>query len=792
MTKISDQPISKPVFSSDKSPLFSLENFRGDFFGGLTAGIVALPLALAFGEQTELGAIAGLYGAIALAIFAALFGGTRTQISGPTAPMTVVSALIIADALKYAGSLEAALPTIVATFLLAGLIQVLFGLMRMGGYIKYIPYPVVSGFMSGIGVIIIITQIFPLLGVSAPAGGPMGTIREIRKIPEIVNFPSLALASLTIAIIYIFPKLSRKIPSTLVALVLVSTLAYFFIPAESILRINSAGAIPGGLPALHLELLSIFSDFAHLLLIFEYAFTLAALGAIDSLLTSVVADNMTKTKHDSNQELIGQGVGNMVAALIAGLPGAGATMRTVININAGGRTKLSGVVAGCFLLLVLLGLGQLVGQIPNAVLAGILIVVGIGIIDYRGITHARKMPKADALVMFAVLFLTVFVDLLIAVGAGMVLSALLFMKKVSDEIEAHTYSKSLVEFSREDPWLDEAELDESVGQNIYIKHLEGPLFFGFASKFQELVQSLPDVKVLIIRMDRVPHIDQSGLYALEEGLIQLQKQGIEVALVHLRTQPRDMLESIHIVPDLIPEEQIFETFHDCVLWLDKIFANKVLGGNIRVQNRDSQSSMTPEKALDYLKRGNKRFRKGTPLRRDFMGQVGETQDAQYPFAAIVSCIDSRAPVNQLFDQGIGDLFNARIAGNFVNQDIVGSLEFSCKVAGAKLIVILGHTSCGAIKGACDGVELGNLTQLLKKIEPAIGLVKLAPGEVASSKNSEFVDRVAEKNVQRAIADIRRMSPILTEMETRGEIVIAGAMYNVANGSVQFFEESLGQ
>ncbi len=546
---------------------FDFSNLKGDFFGGLTAGIVALPLALAFGEQTELGAIAGLYGAIAIGVLAALFGGTPTQISGPTAPMTVVSAVVIADAITYAGSLEVAFPIIIATFFLAGGLESLLGVMRLGKYVKYIPYPVVSGFMSGIGVIIVVTQIFPFFGVSAPGGGPMGTLRAIHQIPEIVNVFSVGVALATIGLIYLTPRLTKAVPSTLVALVLVSIAAFFLLPSGNILRLNSGGPIPTGLPGLHLGFFSVFTDINHVVVIFEYAVTLAFLGAIDSLLTSVVADNLTKTKHDSDQELIGQGIGNMGSALIGGLPGAGATMRTVINVYSGGKTKISGVVAGLFLLVVLLGIGALVGHIPNAVLAGILITVGIGIIDYRGLRHIRSVPRSDAFVMIAVMLLTVFVDLLVAVGVGMVLSALLFMKKISDVVEHKTQSAPLKDFAREVPWRDEGNIIDEVGDRVYIKHLDGPLFFGFASRFQDMVKALPKIKTVVIRMDRVPYVDQSGLYAMEEAVQELQAQGILVVFTGLHGQPLDMFKGINLIPGLVSEEYLFETFEDCVNWL---------------------------------------------------------------------------------------------------------------------------------------------------------------------------------------------------------------------------------
>lgn len=549
---------------------FDFSNLKGDFFGGITAGIVALPLALAFGEQTELGAIAGLYGAIAIGIIAALFGGTPTQISGPTAPMTVVSTVVIMDAINYAGSLEEAFPIIIGTFFLAGLLEMLMGVFKLGRYIKYIPYPVVSGFMSGIGLIIVITQIFPFFGASNPGGGTIGVIQNLGAIPELINWYSVAVASATIVLIYLVPRITKAIPSSLIALILVSVGAFFFFQDGQINIINDSteGGVPTGLPALHLDFLGVFTDSGHLLIIFEFAFTLAALGAIDSLLTSIVADNITKTRHDSDQELIGQGLGNMGAALIGGLPGAGATMRTVINANSGGKTKISGLIAGLLLLAILLGLGPLVGQIPNAVLAGILITVGIGIIDYKGLRHITSIPRTDAVIMVVVMLLTVFVGLLEAVAIGMVMAALLFMKSIADVIDYRTQTAPLRHFAHEIPWQDEGDIIERLGDQVYIKHLDGPLFFGFASRFQEMMNALPNVRIVIIRMDRVPYIDQSGLYAMEDVILALESQGIEVVFTGLSGQPKTMLKRIHIIPGLVSEDNIFQNFDQCKRWLE--------------------------------------------------------------------------------------------------------------------------------------------------------------------------------------------------------------------------------
>ena len=551
-----------------KTGFFS--NVKGDFLGGITAGIVALPLALAFGEQTELGAVAGLYGAIALGIVAALFGGTKTQISGPTAPMTVVAAVLIMEAIKELGGLQQAMPVIVASFILTGIIQAALGLLKLGKFIKYIPYPVVSGFMSGIGVIIIVTQIFPFFGAESPAGGAYGTIANIHRIPELVNIYSVGIAVATVLIIYALPFVTKKIPATLVALLVISLIAYYFLPEGTFLKINSKGDLPTGLPVISFNFFNALINPKVLVRIFEYAFTLAALGSIDSLLTSVVADNVTKTKHNSNRELIGQGLGNMVAGFIGGLPGAGATMRTVINIKSGGRGRLSGVVAGLLLAGILLGLGQLVGHIPNAVLAGILITVGIGIIDYKGLRHIRSIPKAEAVIMIIVLLLTVFVDLLVAVGAGMVLAAFVFMKETADIVEGESNLKPLKDFKREGVWDDEKGLVGKMGDKVFIKHIEGPLFFGMVSGFKNQIESIPDdVSYVIFRMDRVSYVDQSGLYAMEEAVTDMLSRKVKVLFWGLKGQPKIMFEKIDIVPDLVDEKHNFNSSHEVEAFLQK-------------------------------------------------------------------------------------------------------------------------------------------------------------------------------------------------------------------------------
>ena len=612
--------------------LFS--NFKGDAFGGITAGIVALPLALAFGVSSGLGPSAGLYGAIFISFFAALFGGTNTQTSGPTAPMTAVSMVVIAGIIAANdGDVTKALPAILTVFLLAGLIQIGLGALGLGKYIRYIPYPVVSGFMTAIGVIILITQILPAVGyypkedtefvstfkpqaeeailenilieeagegilvledfretiaraelvteadilkesktlAAKEASGVLGTIKVLGRALQNINWLEVLLALGTIIIIYGFKRITTVVPSTLVSLVVMSGVAMIFG-----LNYRPIEEIPSGLPIPNLEILTNFKLGTITPYIFT-ALTLALLGAIDSLLTSVVADNMTKTKHQPNKELVGQGIGNSVAAFFGGIPGAGATIRTVVNINSGGKTKLSGMIAGLLLLCILLipGLPGLASDIPAAVLAGILITVGIGVMDYKGLKAIPSLPKdikigplklsSEVLIMLIVLFLSTFWNLVYAVGIGLVIASLMFMKTIGDLTAQRSDVKAL---SKEKSWADESDFPEKLKEEVFIKHLKGPLFFGSTSDFQSLAGQIPlTAKTVIIRLGRMQYMDQSGLYAMEDVLQELNKNNITVLFVGLLKQPEYMMERIGIIPDLIPKNHIFSSFKECILWV---------------------------------------------------------------------------------------------------------------------------------------------------------------------------------------------------------------------------------
>ncbi len=606
-------------------------NIKGDAFGGITAGIVALPLALAFGVSSGLGPTAGLYGAIFISFFAALFGGTNTQISGPTAPMTAVSMVIIAGIVAANdGDVSKALPSILTVFLLAGLFQIGLGFLGLGKYIRYIPYPVVSGFMTAIGLIILLTQVLPSVGyypkedkefvskfkaqaeevilenilkeeagegilvlenfketisraekisledieresqtlAAKNASGTIGAIRVFPRAIKNMNWLELILALGTIFIIYGFKRITKSIPSTLVALVVMSGIAVGFK-----LDYRTIQEIPGGIPMPKWEIITEF-DLGTITPYIFTALTLSLLGAIDSLLTSVVADNMTKTKHKPNKELVGQGIGNSIAAIFGGIPGAGATIRTVVNINAGGKTKLSGMIAGIMLLIIMLLLGPIASKIPAAVLAGILITVGIGVMDYKGLKAIPFLPKdikfgpvklsSEVLIMMIVLVLSTFWDLIYAVGIGLVIASLMFMKKIGDL----TAKRSDVKPLKEETWADEKSFPKELTQEVFIKHLKGPLFFGSTSEFQQLYQQIPNTaSTVIMRLGRMQYMDQSGLYAMEDMLQDLKTKNIEVLFVDLLEQPRYMMERIDIIPDFIPPEHIFNSFKECVKWV---------------------------------------------------------------------------------------------------------------------------------------------------------------------------------------------------------------------------------
>ena len=509
---------------------------RGDVFGGLTAAVVALPLALAFGVASGAGALAGLYGAVILGFLAAMLGGTPSQISGPTGPMSVVMAIIF--------MLFADQPAIAFTIvMLGGLFQLVFGLCRLGTYINLVPYPVISGFMSGIGCIIIILQLPPLLGQVTPDGGILETLVALPSLVQHINVQALLTGVAALAIIYLTPARIRSVvPPPLLALVIGTLAVMFLFPTAPII-----GEIPSGLPTLQMPAFNL-ADFA---VIIRYALVLAFLGSIDSLLTSLVADSLTRTSHDSNRELCGQGIGNMVAGLFGAIPGAGATMRTVINIRSGGTTNRSGMIHALVLLLVVLGFSQAVVHIPHAVLAGILIKVGIDIIDWRYLKRVTRAPKAGVIIMLVTLVLTVIIDLVTAVAVGMVMASLLYVKRMAVVQQQNMQMLRQPDELKNLDTEETAILERAEGR-IVLFHVEGPMSFGSAKDMARVLRSSSGRDILVFNLTDVTFIDSSASITLEEVMVDIQKQGDIVILCGMRENVKDVLSRFGILDQVKP------------------------------------------------------------------------------------------------------------------------------------------------------------------------------------------------------------------------------------------------
>jgi SulP family sulfate permease len=477
-------------------------NLQKNLFGGLTAAIIALPLGLAFGVASGLGPTAGIYGAIILGFFASLLGGTPTQISGPTGPMTVVMASAVV-------SLHSDINLIATTIILAGIFQILFGVFKLGKYVRYIPYPVISGFMSGIGIIIIILQINPFLGINSDAS-ILHILFSLKSNLSYTNSDTIILSSITLAIMLFTPsKIAKLIPTPLIALFILTPISIYFN-----FDIKTIGQIPTTLPNIIMPTF----NFENYRLIITLAFTLAILGMIDTLLTSIVADSITNTKHKPNKELIGQGIGNTICGLFGAIPGAGATMRTVINVKSGGTNNISGIIHSIILLLVVLFLAPIASQIPMAILAGILIKVGIDILDYRFLNVWNQSPKSDLAIMLVVFFVTVFVDLITAVGLGIVLALFLIVYRLTKE------TKIILDNSND-------EISYDFDDDTKVIKIDGAFFFGSSIAFEAKANKILDIKRIIIDISIVPFIDLTAIFTLKDLIAKLKSQDIKIVII---------------------------------------------------------------------------------------------------------------------------------------------------------------------------------------------------------------------------------------------------------------------
>ncbi|MBK1663674.1 sodium-independent anion transporter [Rhodospirillum rubrum] len=518
------------------------DTLRGDLFGGITAAVVALPLALAFGVASGAGAIAGLYGAIFVGFFAALFGGTPAQVSGPTGPMTVVMTGVV---MQFAHDPALAFTVV----MMGGILQMMFGALGLGRYVTYVPTPVVSGFMSGIGAIIIILEIAPLLGVAGGQEGVLATLAALPRVIAATNPAAAGLGALTLALVVLWPKAWGKIvPAALVALVVGTLIARFALPGAPVI-----GAIPTGFPQPHLPSV----DLGVLPSMIASALMLGLLGSIDSLLTSLVADTLTRVPHKSDRELLGQGLGNVIAGLFGGIPGAGATMRTVINIRAGGRTPLSGALHALVLLALVLGLAPLAEGVPHAVLAGILLKVGWDIIDWPYLRRLRQAPRDGVVTMVVVLVLTVAVDLITAVAVGIIVKSLLAARAMAP----YQLDRIRVVSGEDDAGglalgQSEQALLARAGSAIALVHLSGPFSFCSANDMIRRSLRLGGTRVVVFDLTEVPMIDTSVALALGQMIGETRESGARVVIAGMGGAGTETLAALGVLDSVTPADLV--------------------------------------------------------------------------------------------------------------------------------------------------------------------------------------------------------------------------------------------
>ena len=537
---------------------YDLQTLRGDIFGGVTSAVVGLPVALAFGVASGLGAIAGIYGAIAVGFFAAVFGGTRSQISGPTGPMSVAMAVIVSS---HAGSLAEAFTVVV----MAGLLQMLLGVLRIGRFVAYTPYSVISGFMSGIGIIVMLVQTLPFLGAPVATGGPMGSVRAWPEAVMSANLSAFAIAAVTLAVGIAWPaRLRRFLPPTLAALIAGTALGVLWLTDTPVI-----GDVPTGLPDLRLPALSPDALAGAV----QPALIIALLGSIDSLLTSLIADSMTRTRHDPNRELVGQGIGNAIAGLIGGLPGAGATMGTVVNIRAGGRSRVSGVLRAAILLTLVLGLGRYVEAIPHAVLAGILMKVGWDIIDWRFLTRIHRVQREHLLVMLITLALTVFLDLVTAVAIGMIAAGMASARQFERLELDSVVSVPLLDRSFL-PGEEGAEEPDAFSARVGLVALRGSFTVASSNKLISAISvDIRDHEVVILDFSSAVYMDDSAALVVEQMIDAAIAQDTECIVMGLRGLPETTLRALNVV-QRVPADRFVDTLDEARETAKRILATR--------------------------------------------------------------------------------------------------------------------------------------------------------------------------------------------------------------------------
>jgi carbonic anhydrase len=724
-----------------------LANFKDDLPAGIAVFLVSVPLslgiALASGAPLFSGLITGIVGGLVVAPLS----GSALGISGTAAGLS----LIVLPAIQNLG-----FGAFLLAALIAGVLQIVMGLMRAGVIAYYFPSSVTSGMLSGIGIIIFLKQIPHAIGYDQDYEGDFSftQVDDYSSFTELFHMLGgflpgavlIALVSLAIVLVWELPLMQRQrfyhlIPAPLATVlisVLINEILRKFFPAIALGEVHLVSIpvvenIPALLQQLH------FPDFSQRgnLQIYLVGLTLAIVASLETLLSVEAVDKLDPYKRitPSDKELIAQGVGNICSALLGGLPMTQVIVRSSINIQSSAKTKMAGIINGTLLLLAILLIPTLLNKIPLASLAAILLVVGYKLATQVAFKALYQSGWYQFFPFCATVLGLVFTNILFGILIG--LTAALF-SILMENYKSATYFK-----------------EAQFGNKTIIRLSEHVSFLNRAN-IQQTLEALPPHSEVVIDASRSKFIDYDVYEIIQNFKSEAHHKHIKI-----------ILENMRGFGSLPPVE------------------------NVRVHNYESQRALTPIQVLDLLREGNERFVYNLKSNRNLLEQVNDTSEGQFPIAIILSCMDSRTSVELIFDLGLGDVFSARIAGNIVNDDILGSMEFACKLAGSKLIVVLGHTHCGAIKGAVTKAELGHLTGLLAKIKPAVDFVQQGIPAHSYPDKDDLVQKVADKNVQLTVNQIREHSSLLATMEQAGEIAILGGMYDIETGKVDFFQTIQG-
>ncbi|MBK8814752.1 MAG: bifunctional SulP family inorganic anion transporter/carbonic anhydrase [Methylococcaceae bacterium] len=732
--------IQTQKYRDESFSLFS--NLKDDFPAGIAVFIVTVPLslgiALASGAPLFSGLITGIVGGLVVAPLS----GSALGISGTAAGLS----LIVLPAIQNLG-----FSAFLLAALFAGLLQVVLGLMKAGVIAYYFPSSVINGMLSGIGIIIFLKQIPHAVGYDKDFEGDFAFSQpdDFSSFSELLNMIGafqpgavlIAVVSLSILLVWESAAMQRQrvshwIPAPLVvvvASVFINEVLRYYYPEMALgemhlVTIPVVENIPELLQQLH------FPDFSQRAnpQIYLVGLTLAIVASLETLLSVEAVDKLDPYKRitPSDQELIAQGLGNICSALLGGLPMTQVIVRSSINIQSSAKTKMAGIINGTLLLVAVLLIPGLLNKIPLASLAAILLVVGYKLATQAAVKTLYRSGWYQFIPFCATVLGLVFTNILIGILIG--LTAALFAILLENYKSASYYKET------------------QIGNKTIIRLSEHVSFLNRAN-IQQSLEALPPHSEVVIDATRSKYIDFDVFEIINNFKSEAHHKHIKITLENMRG-----------FGSLPPLE------------------------NVRSHTYDSQKSLSPLQILELLKEGNERFVNNLKSNRNLLEQVNDTSDGQFPIAIILSCMDSRTSVELIFDLGLGDVFSARIAGNIINDDILGSMEFACKLAGSKLIVVLGHTHCGAIKGAVSHAQLDHLTGLLEKIQPAIDSVKqdLQPDSYIDKET--FVQKVADKNVQLIVNRIRAQSNILAGMEKSGEIAIVGGMYDIESGKVAFY------